>query len=121
MRWSRWKLRFEVQMVLQFAKNGWLGPLRDILPDGIAYLHLQIYLRSLAVMDKILRRDIYDLQDHRILTEQVPELRPPLSAIAYLRNLNGCFFPRYRPAEHSYKRRSTVYIPVHGIALAPIE
>jgi NACHT domain/Heterokaryon incompatibility protein (HET) len=73
-----------IYFVHQSAKDYLSGTAyQHIFPHGIAELHFQIHQRSLAVLDKTLRREIYGLQAPGILIEEVPDLRPPLSAVAY--------------------------------------
>ncbi|KAL2890623.1 Vegetative incompatibility protein HET-E-1 [Ceratocystis lukuohia] len=62
--------------------------LGKILPFGIQHQHQTIFLRSLDVLHKELRRDMYNLTAPGYLIEEVPLPQPdPLAAIGY-----PCFF-----------------------------
>jgi hypothetical protein len=56
----------------------------EVFPTGCEEVHLRVLSRSLRVMAKTLRRDIYDLRDPGILIGQVSKVNPdPLALIRY--------------------------------------
>ncbi|KAL1888008.1 hypothetical protein Cpir12675_006342, partial [Ceratocystis pirilliformis] len=78
-----------VSFVHQSAKDYFLEKATgEILPLGIPHQHQTIFLRSLDILQKELRRDIYSLAAPGCLIEEVSVPKPdPLAAIGY-----SCFF-----------------------------
>ncbi|PHH51573.1 Vegetative incompatibility protein HET-E-1 [Ceratocystis fimbriata CBS 114723] len=78
-----------VSFVHQSAKDYFLEKASgEVLPFGIRHQHQTIFLRSLDILQKELRCDIYNLTTLGCLTEEVSVPNPdPLAAIRY-----SCFF-----------------------------
>ncbi|KAL1897799.1 hypothetical protein Cpir12675_002226 [Ceratocystis pirilliformis] len=78
-----------VSFVHQSAKDYFLEKaIGKILPFGIPHQHQTIFLRLLDILQKELRRDIYNLTAPGCLIEEVSVPKPdPLAAIGY-----SCFF-----------------------------
>ncbi|KAH7459139.1 Vegetative incompatibility protein [Fusarium oxysporum f. sp. matthiolae] len=71
----------------------------QILPFGLVHQHYEVFLRSLEILSKTLKRDIYDLRSPGYLREQVSLPEPdPLCSVRY----------------------SCVYWPDHLLELAPL-
>jgi hypothetical protein len=71
--------------VHQTAKDFLIGKAADdIFPSGIRYIHYTIFSRSLQVMSRTLRRDIYSLGATGISIDQVKQPDPdPLAVVRY--------------------------------------
>jgi hypothetical protein len=94
----------------------------EIYPSGREYVHHKIFLRSLQVMSKRLRRDVYDLGAPGVTIDQVKQPRcDPLSPIRYacvywIDHLLDCDPTRHATNDlqidgsiHKFLRRSYLY------------
>jgi len=80
------KLReYTINFVHQSAKDFLVGKAyNDIYPSGMQYMHHNIFSRSLQIMSKKLKRDVYDLGAPGISIGEVKQPSPdPLSSVRY--------------------------------------
>ncbi|KAI8314939.1 hypothetical protein K4K61_003385 [Colletotrichum sp. SAR11_59] len=73
---------------------------RQILPSGIAHQHYAIFSRSLEVLSRTLRRDIYDLRASGTLIEGMSPPNPdPLASLTYSSTYWVDHFQQANPAD----------------------
>ncbi|OBT40309.1 hypothetical protein VE00_10431, partial [Pseudogymnoascus sp. WSF 3629] len=74
-----------IYFVHQSAKDFLLKKASDkIFPSGVRYVHYTIFSRSLQVMSRTLRRDVYSLSAPAVSIDQVKQPKPdPLAAAQY--------------------------------------
>ncbi|KAK0375527.1 hypothetical protein CLIM01_07134 [Colletotrichum limetticola] len=75
---------FVHQSAQDFLLNKEVDAFDSLFPDGVEDVHWAVCLRSMDAVSKIVRRDIYELQDVGVARSDITVLNPdPLASVAY--------------------------------------